>query len=199
MTSLAAAGVVLAAGSSSRMGGRNKLLLEIGGEPLVRRAVRAALEAGLDPVLAVLGHEREATGAALAGLACRTVENPDFETGMTGSLRVGVAALPESVPAVVMILADMPHVTAAMLAELAAAHAAADPDRRPPVVLSDYEGVAAPPTLFDRALFSEILALPDDRCPRSVVKRHRAGAAVRRWPAAALADLDRPEDLDDLD
>jgi CTP:molybdopterin cytidylyltransferase MocA len=85
----------------------------------------------------------------------------------------------------------MPQVTAGMLAELAAAESA----RRPPLVLSDYEGVLAPPTLFDRALFPELLALPNDRCPRSVVKRHRNAAAVLRWPASALADLDRPEDL----
>lgn len=188
------AGVVLAAGGSSRMG-RNKLLLEVGGEPLVRRAVRAALAAGLDPVIVVLGHQAEAAEAALAGLGCRTVRNPGWEAGMTSSLRAGVAALPEETPAAVMVLADMPHVTAGMLAELAAAHAAAGASGQPPLVLSDYDGVLAPPTLFDRALFGEILALPDDRCPRSLVKRHRAAAAVLRRPAAALADLDRPEDL----
>jgi molybdenum cofactor cytidylyltransferase len=186
-----AAGIVLAAGTSSRMGGRNKLLLEVGGEPLARRVVWAALAAGLDPVVVVLGHEAERVRDALAGLACRTVHNAGYEAGMTTSLRAGVAALPEGTPAAVMILADMPQVTAGMLAELAAAESA----RRPPLVLSDYEGVLAPPTLFDRALFPELLALPDDRCPRSVVKRHRNAAAVLRWPASALADLDRPEDL----
>jgi len=191
----AAAGIVLAAGTSSRMGGRNKLLLEVGGEPLVRRAVGAALEGGLDPVVVVVGHEAGRVREALAGLGCRVVDNPDYERGMTTSLRAGVAALPEGTPAAVMILADMPRVTAGMLAELAAAHAAAEPSGRPPVVLSEYGGVLAPPTLFDRALLPELLALPDDRCPRSVVKRHRDAAAVLRWPAAALADLDRPEDL----
>ncbi len=188
------AAIVLAAGTSSRMGGRNKLLLEAGGEPLVRRAARAALEGGLDPVVVVVGHEAERVRGALAGLACRTVDNPDYERGMTSSLRAGIAALPEGTPAAVMILADMPGVTAGMLAGLAAAHGA-DSSRRPPVVLSDYGGVLAPPTLFDRAVFAELLALPDDRCPRSVVKRHRDAAAVLCWPAAALADLDRPEDL----
>lgn len=193
--STGAAGIVLAAGTSSRMGGRNKLLLEVGGEPLVRLGIREALKAGLDPVVVVVGHEAGRVREALAGLDCRIVDNPDYEAGMTTSLRAGVAALPDGTPAAVMVLADMPRVTAGMLAALAAAHAAADPARRPPVVLSDYEGVLAPPTLFDRALFPELLALPDDRCPRSVVKRHRDAAAVLRWPAGALADLDRPEDL----
>jgi len=189
------AAIVLAAGTSSRMGGRNKLLLEVGGEALVRRAVRTAIEGGLDPVVVVVGHEAGRVRAALGGLGCRIVDNPDYERGMTTSLRGGIAALPPGTPAAVMVLGDMPRVTAGMLAALAAAHAAADPARRPPVVLSDYGGVLAPPTLFDRALFPELLALPDDRCPRSVVERHRAAAAVCCWPAVALADLDRPEDL----
>jgi len=188
------AAIVLAAGTSSRMGGRNKLLLEVGGKPLVRRVVRTALEAGLEPVVVVVGHQAGRVRKALDRLGCRIVDNPHYRGGMTTSLRAGVAALPEEAPAAVMILADMPRVTAGMLAGLTAAHAA-NPARKPLLVLSDYGGVLAPPTLFDRALFPELLALPDDRCPRSVVKRHRDTAAVLRWPAAALADLDRPEDL----
>ena len=75
-SSNAAAGVVLAAGSSTRMG-ENKLLLPLGGETVVRRAVRTAVEAALDPIIVVLGHEPERVRAALAGLPCRTVVNPD--------------------------------------------------------------------------------------------------------------------------
>jgi CTP:molybdopterin cytidylyltransferase MocA len=70
-----------------------------------------------------------------------------------------------------------------------------DPAGRPPLVLSDYDGVNAPPTLFDRALFEDLLALPDDRCPRRLARLHHDRAATCRWPAGALADLDRPEDV----
>ena len=69
------AAVVLAAGSSTRMG-ENKMLLPLGGETVVRRAVRTAVEAALDPIIVVLGHEPERVRAALAGLPCRTVVNP---------------------------------------------------------------------------------------------------------------------------
>jgi molybdenum cofactor cytidylyltransferase len=189
-----AAGIVLAAGTSSRMG-RNKLLLEVGGEPLVRRAAGAAIEAGLDPVLVVVGHQAGRVTAALDGLACRIVEHPGYAAGMTSSLRAGVAALPADAGAAVMILADMPGVSAEMLAAVVDAWASDDPARRPPLVLSDYDGVNAPPTLFDRALFAELLALPDDRCPRRLAHRHHDRAATCRWPAGALADLDRPEDV----
>jgi molybdenum cofactor cytidylyltransferase len=77
---LKVAAVLLAAGLSSRMGGRNKLLIEIGGEPLVRRSARTYLAAGAD-VHVVLGHEAGAVRVALAGLPLTFVENPNFAVG----------------------------------------------------------------------------------------------------------------------
>ena len=88
------AGVVLAAGLSTRMG-RNKLLLEVGGEPVVGRAVRSARDAGLDPVLVVVGHEADRVRAAIADLPVTTVTNPEPARGIHTSLRVGFQALAE--------------------------------------------------------------------------------------------------------
>ncbi len=107
----AVAGVVLAAGSSTRMG-RNKLLLRLDGESLVRRAARRALAAGLDPVVVVLGHEADLAAAELAGLAVRTVVNPDHAGGIHTSRVAGLAAVPPEAGAAVVLLADMPFVTA---------------------------------------------------------------------------------------
>ncbi len=94
MQRMAIAGILLAAGSATRMG-QNKLLLELGGEPLVRRAARTALEAGLAPLLVVVGHEAERVREALAGLPCRFVENPagGRRAGHLAS-SAGVAAVP---------------------------------------------------------------------------------------------------------
>ena len=184
------AGIVLAAGTSSRMG-LNKLLLEIEGEPMIRLVVRRAIEARLDPMLVVLGHDQELVSRALNGLSHRSVMNPDFENGMTSSLRSGVAALPVETTAALMILGDMPHVTSEMMAAMAEAHRSTAAR----LVLSDYGGVNAPPTLFGRDLFDEILDLPNDQSPRSVVKRHREQASILEWPAERLKDLDKPEDL----
>lgn len=184
------AAIVLAAGMSTRMG-RNKLLLDLDGEPLLRRVVRRSLDAGLEPVVVVLGHDAERTAAALDGLPCRTVVNGDYREGTGTSLKTGLAALPAGTPAVVSLLADMPHVTSAMLATLVEMHR----DRRAPLVVSDYGGVTAPPYLFDRELFPQIAALPG-HCNKRVVKRNRERAAVARWPAEALADVDEPADLE---
>ncbi len=187
------AGLVLAAGLSTRMG-RNKQLLELRGETVVARAARMAHEAGLSPVMVVLGHQAELVRAAVAHLPILTVENPSPERGATSSVREGIAALAKHAPAAqaaVVILSDMPLVTAAMVRGLVESWR----DRRPPLVFSLYDGVIAPPTLFDASLFAELRALDDEGCLKRVVKRHRAEALEARWPASVLADLDEPGDL----
>ena len=102
--------VVLAAGASSRMG-RQKLLLPIGGEPLIARVVKAVCDAGFDDVLIVVGHEHEKLLEALVGLPIRHAFNPDFATGMGSSFRTAIENLPNS-EAALFALADQPFVTA---------------------------------------------------------------------------------------
>jgi molybdenum cofactor cytidylyltransferase len=183
------AGVVLAAGASKRFG-RNKLLLTLDGESLVRRAAKAALGAGLSPVVVVVGHEAGVIGRELSGLAVRAVVNADHARGMNTSLAAGIAAVGSEAGAAIVLLADMPHVTADMVARLAAEH------RRTaaPLVASDYEGVHAPPTLYGRAIFPELGGPEGDGCGKRVVRRHEAETVRVRWPAAALTDVDCEED-----
>jgi molybdenum cofactor cytidylyltransferase len=189
------AAVVLAAGSSKRMG-ENKLLLALDGEPLVTRAVRAAAAAGLAPIVVVLGHEAERVRAALDGLACRAVLNPDHARGKGTSLQLGVAEVARATDAAaaVVMLADMPFVSAQMLAAVARA-APRDGGGRAPMVISRYGGeVTAPPILYDRALFDELCAVPAQACGKEMVRRHRHEAVFVDWPEGALADVDVPED-----
>ena len=185
------AGVLLAAGSSRRMG-RNKLLFDVGGEPVVRLAVRAALAAGLEPIVVVLGHEAEVVRAALTSLPCRFVVNPRHDEGMNGSVCAGVAALPADVCAAVVLLADMPFVVASMIATLVTHYRRANAS----LILSEYNGVVAPPTLVDRSLFTELLSEAGKGCGKRLRRRHPELSATVSWPAAALADLDVPEDYE---
>lgn len=187
------AGVVLAAGVSARMG-RNKLFFDIEGETLLRRAVGRALAAGLDPVIVVLGYEAERAIEALAGLRCRPVVNPNYERGVYESLRTGVVAVPPESAAAVVMLADMPFVTSAMIETLIERFRGS----AAPLVVSDYGGVNAPPILYHRSLFDELRAVEGEGCGKQVVKRHRSEALSVAWPEEALADLDVPEDYERL-
>lgn len=180
---------MLAAGASTRMG-TNKLLLELDGTSVLRRAVTRTLNAGLDPVVVVLGHEADKARELLQDLPARTIVNPDYQEGMNSSLATGLRALRPAVAAAVVVLADMPFVTREMIATVV------DRYRRSGarLVVSEYDGRPAPPVLYDRALFPELMAEPGDGMGRSVVSRHRAEAVVVQWPVAALQDLDVPDD-----
>jgi molybdenum cofactor cytidylyltransferase len=186
------AGVVVAAGSSSRMG-RNKLLLELEGEALVRRTVTRALLAGLEPVAVVLGFEADRVADALRGLPFHPISNPNPARGVGSSQRLGMAGVPAGASAV-MMLGDMPLVTADMLRTLVDVH------RRQgaPLVASRYGEVTAPPNLFGPSLVAEVAGLPDGGCAREILRRHAHEAAYCDWPREALADVDRPEDYERL-
>ena len=184
------AGVILAAGASRRMG-KNKMLLELEGEAVVRRAARRALAAGLSPVVVVLGHEATRAQAELAGLACEFVVNPAFTGPTSGSLHGGLERLDPEIGAAVVMLADMVLVTEQMLAAIVAASRGTDA----PLVVSRYGDVTAPPLLFRRELFAELLAWTGEGCGKTVVQRHRDEALFMDWPAEALMDVDTPEDF----
>ena len=185
------AGIVLAAGLGSRMG-RNKMLIDLQGRSVVRRAVETATAARLSPVLVVMGHEHERVEADLNGLLYSKVINPDYAQGMNTSLRAGIAAVPDDCAGALVMLADMPLVDARMLTDLCTAFR----NKQSPLVVSTYDGVVAPPIVYGRALFAELLSLRAEDCGKRVVKAHRAEALELAWPASALTDLDLPADVD---
>ena len=178
--------VVLAAGASTRMGS-SKLLLPLGGEALVRRTVRQVAAAGFDDVLVVLGFEADKVRAALDGLQCRYVINPEYESGMGSSFRTAIGALGESAAAM-FALADQPFVTATEYARLLAAYR----KNRAGIVSVRYGDVTAPPHLFDRQFFEELAVL--EHGARPVLQRHRDETTVLRLPPELLLDVDTPED-----
>jgi molybdenum cofactor cytidylyltransferase len=190
------AGIVLAAGASRRMGhASNKLVLDVGGEPMVRRTVRRAIEARLDPVVVVTGHQPTRIRAALGGLECTFVENPAYSGPTSGSLHAGLRALDTSVCAAVVMLGDMVHVGSAMLVALVERFR--DSGARLAVSRYGEEGVLAPPLLFRRELWPELLAWSGEGCGKAVVIAHLDEAVLLDWPAEALRDIDTPEDYEE--
>lgn len=185
------AGVLLAAGMSTRMG-QNKLFLSLGGATVLERAVNAALQAGLDPLIVVVGHEAERVREALAGKPARLVFNPDYASGLNTSLRTGIRAVPDEMAAALVMLADMPRVDAAMIQTLIERWREAGTK----LAVSRFGDVIAPPIVYGAPLFAELRALDGDGCGKAVIKRHRGEEIAVDWPAERLADLDVPEDVD---
>ncbi|MGH8699078.1 MAG: nucleotidyltransferase family protein, partial [Burkholderiales bacterium] len=112
--------------------------------------------------------------------------------GMNSSVCAGIAALPANVCAGVVMLADMPFVSAEMIATLVERYRTGNAS----LVLSEYDGVQAPPTLFGRSLFAELAGPEGKGCGKRMRQRHADQATIVAWPAAALADLDVPEDYE---
>jgi molybdenum cofactor cytidylyltransferase len=185
---LIVSGVVLAAGASTRMG-TQKLLLPLGGEPLVRRAVRQVCEAGFDDVLVVLGSEYADTLAALDGLQVRYAINLQFASGMGSSFRTAVEHLADSAAAM-FALADQPFVTTREYRTVLEAYR----KDAPAIVSVRYGEVMAPPHLFERELFPELAQLQHGA--RSVLQRHLERTIVLQFPPDLLVDIDTPEDYE---
>jgi len=183
--------LILAAGASSRMRGRDKLLEEIDGVAQLRRIADAALATGA-PVYVTLPPDRPLRAAALAGCAVRIVEVPDAAEGMGASLRAGVAALDDGLAGVMVVLADLVEVTADDLAALGAAW---DSARDAVWRATAQDGRHGHPVNFPARLFGALAQVSGDSGARAVYAAE--GARTRHLPlpgARATTDLDTPED-----
>ncbi|MCK9382652.1 MAG: molybdopterin-binding/glycosyltransferase family 2 protein [Sulfuritalea sp.] len=189
------AALVLAAGSSRRMGGANKLLQPFGGVPMVRRVANAALASRCTSVHVVTGFAAEDVQACLSGLEVKFAHNAEHLTGMASSLRCGLAALPADIDAAVVLLADMPRIDGGHIDRLIAAF---DPDLRK-IVVPMKAGRRGNPVLWPRAFFAEMQAMEGDVGARELLLRHAAQIeAVAFDDDAIFADFDTPAALDEL-
>ncbi|MHB2204957.1 nucleotidyltransferase family protein [Methylobacterium sp. CM6257] len=185
--------VLLAAGLGRRFGPEPKLLALLDGKPLVRHAAEAALGARPRPVVAVFGAHAEAVRTALDGLDLIRVENPDFRSGLATSLQAGLAALPRSCTAAVVMLGDMPRVTAAHIDRLAEAFAGSEPE--PAAVVPVQDGRRGNPVLLNlRRLAPDIARLTGDHGAGPVLKGRADVLEIPGDPATAL-DVDTPSGL----
>jgi CTP:molybdopterin cytidylyltransferase MocA/xanthine/CO dehydrogenase XdhC/CoxF family maturation factor len=189
------AGLVLAAGSSSRMG-HNKLTATVKDKPLIRHAVDAALAAGLHPTIVVTGHDAQAVRDVLAGLPLQFVQNDNYAEGLSASLRAGLQALPAEVDGAMMLLGDMPAITPELIARVRASF---DPKAgRSICVATAADGTRGHPVLWGRQHFPDIAALSGDRGARSLMAAQElAIVEIDAGNHDPLIDLDTPEALRD--
>ena len=187
------AAVILAAGLSRRMA-RAKLLLPLGGLPVIRLTVERVLAAGLDPVVVVVGDERQGLLAALDGVAVQVALNDHPESGQASSIRVGVAALPPQTEAVLIVLGDQPSLPPEVIPALVAAL-----ERTGKAIAAPrYRDGRGNPVLFARATLPELLAIAGDQGACSLVERDPGRVALVSFDQDMPQDPDTPEDHERL-
>lgn len=184
-------GIVLAAGGSSRMG-KPKQLLEYRGRNLLRHAAEVAVASGVGPIVIVLGAQADRLVGELAGLRVQHIINADWQSGIGGSIRTGIRALPE-VEAVVIILCDQPLTGPDIIARLVDAYRVSGS----PIVASEYQGTVGVPALFARPYFQHLTKLADGAGAKSVIAQ--AGAIVQTVPfSGGAVDIDTPHEYERL-
>jgi len=187
------AAIILAAGRSTRMGGPNKLLAELGGKTLVRIVTEQALVSKAKGVIVVTGHQAEQVEKALQGLNVKFVRNPDFAQGLAGSVKAGVAAVPDSADGAVICLGDMPLIDAHLIDRLIEAFA---PDRGNLIAVPVSDGRRGNPVLWSRRFFNELMTLDGDIGARHLIAKHsEAVAEVPVEGHGAFLDIDTPQAL----
>jgi molybdenum cofactor cytidylyltransferase len=189
------AAIILAAGRSSRMG-RNKLLLDLDGKPILCHAVDQALGAGLSEIVVVSGHQASKVRAALGERPVKVIEAREHRLGMSASLKAGIRALHPKTEAVLVMLGDMPQVSAPLIQRLIAAY---NPLEGRSIVVPTVDGKRGNPVLFDRRYFQEMLALEGDVGARHLIGAHDDQVAeLAVDDAAVFTDVDTPEAYDRL-
>jgi len=184
--------VLLAAGSGSRMGHKPKSLLELNGEPLIRRSARQLLDAGVSKLVVVLGHYAADIEAPLQGLPVHKVYNPDPDQGLVSSQRLGLQALSDNANTVIMSLADQPLVTTQDIETLLHAFESANTDMLFPFV----NGQPGNPVLLSARARADILAGDSQFGCKEWRQSH--AAQVQKFSSNNqhfVTDLDRPEDV----
>jgi molybdenum cofactor cytidylyltransferase len=184
------AGLVMAAGRSSRMGA-NKLLMDDDGKPIVARVVEQALAADLAEIIVVTGHQEAEMRAALAGLKVRFVSCPDYAEGMSASLRSGLKALPTDIDAALVLLGDMPRVGTTLLRRMIAAF---NPAEGRAIIVPSFQGKRGNPVLWDRRFFGEMTELAGDVGARHLIGEHaELVTEIAAENGGIFLDIDTPE------
>jgi molybdenum cofactor cytidylyltransferase len=184
------AGIILAAGASSRLG-RPKQLLDLGGKPVLQHVVDAAEAAPLDQILVVLGHAAPAVAAAITlSPRGRFVVNPDHAAGQSTSLRTGLRATAPQADAAVVLLGDQPGVRPDAVASVVEAWRAGHAR----VVQACYEGAPAHPALLDRSVWPEVERATGDQGARDILRTHPEWRSLVEVAGSPPDDIDTEDD-----
>jgi len=185
------AAVILAAGTSSRMG-EAKQLLHLGEITLLDQVIENVRGSRVDEIVLVLGHEAERIKQSITTQSLKVVINDFYGQGMGTSLRTGLSAVPSGVGGALIVLADQPFVRAATFDQIIDHYRQSGAQ----IVIPTYKGFRGNPVLLDRSVFAEVMALSGDIGCRAIFGNHLEGIAkVPVEDVGILLDLDSKADV----
>jgi molybdenum cofactor cytidylyltransferase len=184
--------LLLAAGSSSRLG-RSKQMLSIHGEPLLLRSVKAAIASGIERILVVLGANERTHREVIEKLPIEIIVNQTWESGMGNSLKAGLSYLLKTYPemeGVIIMVCDQPLVTEQHLKKLAQEFQFG----KNQIVASSYSGLAGVPALFAKSFFGKMLAMGDEHGAKKIINQQADLVGTIDFPEGCI-DIDTEEDV----
>jgi molybdenum cofactor cytidylyltransferase len=187
------AGIVMGAGLSRRMRGRNKLLVLMGGMPAIARICSVALSTELSPLVVVLGHEREKVRGAIESEFDRTdprlrfVFNPLYREGRMSSVAAAVKVLGEECGAAMFLRGDQPWISPSLIGDLVRAYR----ENEAPLAFPVFNGSKGSPTVVGKEHFHDLLALSGDHGTLELAREY--------WDSSAKLDVDDPRCLRGID
>jgi molybdenum cofactor cytidylyltransferase len=187
--------IILAAGSSSRLG-QSKQLIKVDGKTLLEKTTQAALDSGAHPILVVLGNQASAHRKAIETLPVNIVINEDWSNGMGSSLKEGLQRLLKDYPkteGIIVTVCDQPYLTTNHLKKLISAYTNTSSE----IVASHYKDTNGVPALFSKTLFQKLLQLEDDEGARKIIRQHDGTIEFVVFEKGEI-DIDTPDDLNYL-
>ena len=187
--------MILAAGASTRMG-TPKQLLAYRGCSFIRHMAEVAIASVCQPIVVVLGANAEQIKPEISQLPVQIVENPQWDEGMSASIRIGLEALlgvNQNLEAVAIVLCDQPFVSFPILDRIVEAYHLTSK----PIIASEYAGTLGVPVLFSCTLFSELMALKSNEGAKKLVKKHIHEVFSVPFPEGSI-DIDTPTDYEQL-
>ncbi|HOX81716.1 MAG TPA: nucleotidyltransferase family protein [Chryseolinea sp.] len=185
--------ILLAAGSSSRMG-QSKQLLSVGNESMLVKMVKVSLRAGASPLIVVLGAGEQEHRDVIEDFPVEIVSNQQWSSGMGSSLKCGLNHLAKKfdyVDAAIVLVCDQPHVSSQYIQSIIERYEIS----RRSIVASYYAGASGVPVLFDKSMFPEILNLQDDEGAKKLITQHPRLLELVDFPEGSI-DLDTPTDYE---
>jgi molybdenum cofactor cytidylyltransferase len=192
--SMKAAAIILAAGSSSRMG-RSKQQLDIHGEKLLVKTVQTVLDAGIHAVV-VLGADEKAHRAILDDMPVEIVSNANWARGIGSSLKAGLRYLTSKnadIQYTLVLVCDQPLLNRDHILALISRYQSSEK----PIIASRYSKMPGVPVLFDAAYFPSLMNLPDDSGAKKIIVNHPADVSEVDFPGGEF-DLDTAEDFENF-